>query len=224
MTAFVCDLISMSKTTVRDGFYLSRTVIYCSNRMSFVSDKLWREWQVGPHDRPKKSHLGSTQSQRCGEYIQLTTSHLLTRTKCLFEEALHFGVAYVLFYTDDQWQTGLGDGRSMHIITPVYVCGVFSNSTAYQKKLNASLQGSKMGDTAELSWYSLVLYIIGSITVVYYLLRWSWQCWHGFKVFVLSQIWQTDLRTYGQWAGKVFLLILSLWMVWQAILSFIPFN
>ncbi|XP_016309080.1 LOW QUALITY PROTEIN: very-long-chain 3-oxoacyl-CoA reductase-like [Sinocyclocheilus anshuiensis] len=36
--------------------------------------------------------------------------------------------------------------------------------------------------------------------VVYYLLRWSWQCWHGFKVYVLSEIWQTNLRTYGQWA------------------------
>uniref|UniRef100_A0A671S6D1 Very-long-chain 3-oxoacyl-CoA reductase-like n=1 Tax=Sinocyclocheilus anshuiensis TaxID=1608454 RepID=A0A671S6D1_9TELE len=55
-------------------------------------------------------------------------------------------------------------------------------------------------DTAEWSWYSLVLCSIGSITVVYYLLRWSWQCWHGFKVYVLSEIWQTDLRTYGQWA------------------------
>uniref|UniRef100_A0A672PKP0 Very-long-chain 3-oxoacyl-CoA reductase-like n=1 Tax=Sinocyclocheilus grahami TaxID=75366 RepID=A0A672PKP0_SINGR len=53
-------------------------------------------------------------------------------------------------------------------------------------------------------WYSLVLCSIGSITVVYYMLRWSWQCWHGFKVYVLSEIWQTDLRTYGQWAGKVF--------------------
>uniref|UniRef100_A0A673FR50 Very-long-chain 3-oxoacyl-CoA reductase-like n=1 Tax=Sinocyclocheilus rhinocerous TaxID=307959 RepID=A0A673FR50_9TELE len=36
-----------------------------------------------------------------------------------------------------------------------------------------------MGDTAEWSWYSLVLCSI---------------------VYVLSEIWQTDLRTYGQWA------------------------
>ncbi|XP_052448516.1 very-long-chain 3-oxoacyl-CoA reductase [Carassius gibelio] len=57
-----------------------------------------------------------------------------------------------------------------------------------------------MGDTAEWSWCSLVLSSIGSITVVYYLLRWSWQCWQGFKAYVLSEIWQTDLRIYGQWA------------------------
>ncbi|XP_018960136.2 hydroxysteroid (20-beta) dehydrogenase 2 [Cyprinus carpio] len=57
-----------------------------------------------------------------------------------------------------------------------------------------------MGDMAECSWYSLVLCSIGSVTVVYYLLRWSWRCWHGFKVYVLSEIWQTNLRTYGQWA------------------------
>uniref|UniRef100_A0A671L7X4 Very-long-chain 3-oxoacyl-CoA reductase-like n=1 Tax=Sinocyclocheilus anshuiensis TaxID=1608454 RepID=A0A671L7X4_9TELE len=49
------------------------------------------------------------------------------------------------------------------------------------------------------SWYSLLLCSIGSVMVVYYLLRWSWQCWHGFKVYVLSEIWQTNLRTYGQW-------------------------
>uniref|UniRef100_A0A671L5Z9 Very-long-chain 3-oxoacyl-CoA reductase-like n=1 Tax=Sinocyclocheilus anshuiensis TaxID=1608454 RepID=A0A671L5Z9_9TELE len=48
-------------------------------------------------------------------------------------------------------------------------------------------------------WYSLLLCSIGSVMVVYYLLRWSWQCWHGFKVYVLSEIWQTNLRTYGQW-------------------------
>uniref|UniRef100_A0A671L605 Very-long-chain 3-oxoacyl-CoA reductase-like n=1 Tax=Sinocyclocheilus anshuiensis TaxID=1608454 RepID=A0A671L605_9TELE len=56
-----------------------------------------------------------------------------------------------------------------------------------------------MGDIAECSWYSLLLCSIGSVMVVYYLLRWSWQCWHGFKVYVLSEIWQTNLRTYGQW-------------------------
>uniref|UniRef100_A0A671L6P3 Very-long-chain 3-oxoacyl-CoA reductase-like n=1 Tax=Sinocyclocheilus anshuiensis TaxID=1608454 RepID=A0A671L6P3_9TELE len=54
-------------------------------------------------------------------------------------------------------------------------------------------------DTTKCSWYSLLLCSIGSVMVVYYLLRWSWQCWHGFKVYVLSEIWQTNLRTYGQW-------------------------
>uniref|UniRef100_A0A671LC01 Very-long-chain 3-oxoacyl-CoA reductase-like n=1 Tax=Sinocyclocheilus anshuiensis TaxID=1608454 RepID=A0A671LC01_9TELE len=68
------------------------------------------------------------------------------------------------------------------------------------------LQSSKMGDIAECSWYSLLLCSIGSVMVVYYLLRWSWQCWHGFKVYVLSEIWQTNLRTYGQWQYLLFLL------------------
>ncbi|XP_051534848.1 very-long-chain 3-oxoacyl-CoA reductase-like [Myxocyprinus asiaticus] len=57
-----------------------------------------------------------------------------------------------------------------------------------------------MGEIAECSWSSSVLCCIGSVTVLYYLLRWSWQCWHGFKVYVISEIWQTDLRTYGKWA------------------------
>ncbi|XP_043095028.1 hydroxysteroid (20-beta) dehydrogenase 2 [Puntigrus tetrazona] len=57
-----------------------------------------------------------------------------------------------------------------------------------------------MGAFAECSWYSLVLCSIGSVTVVYYLLKWSWLFWHGFKVYVLSEIWQTNLRKYGQWA------------------------
>ncbi|KAI7812419.1 hydroxysteroid (20-beta) dehydrogenase 2 [Triplophysa rosa] len=57
-----------------------------------------------------------------------------------------------------------------------------------------------MGDIAECSWSSSALCCIGSITVLYYLLRWSWQCWHGFIVYVMSEIWQTDLKAYGQWA------------------------
>lgn len=42
--------------------------------------------------------------------------------------------------------------------------------------------------------------IVGYTTLVYYLLKWSWRCWCGFKVYVLSEFWQVDLRTYGQWA------------------------
>ncbi|XP_026066928.1 very-long-chain 3-oxoacyl-CoA reductase-like [Carassius auratus] len=57
-----------------------------------------------------------------------------------------------------------------------------------------------MGETAECSWYSLLLCSIGTVTVFYYLLRWSWQCWNGFRVYVISEIWKTNLRTYGQWA------------------------
>ncbi|XP_056601308.1 hydroxysteroid (20-beta) dehydrogenase 2 [Triplophysa dalaica] len=57
-----------------------------------------------------------------------------------------------------------------------------------------------MGDIAECSWSSSVSCCIGSIAVLYYLLRWSCQCWHGFRVYVMSEIWQTDLKAYGQWA------------------------
>ncbi|XP_067261911.1 hydroxysteroid (20-beta) dehydrogenase 2 [Chanodichthys erythropterus] len=57
-----------------------------------------------------------------------------------------------------------------------------------------------MGDISECSCSSVVLCCIGFVTAVYYLLRLSWQCWHGFKAYMISEIWQTDLRKYGQWA------------------------
>ncbi|XP_051750195.1 hydroxysteroid (20-beta) dehydrogenase 2 [Ctenopharyngodon idella] len=59
---------------------------------------------------------------------------------------------------------------------------------------------SEMGDISECSCSSMVLCCIGFVTAAYYLLRWSWQCWHGFKAYMVSEIWQTDLKTYGQWA------------------------
>nr|XP_055055783.1 hydroxysteroid (20-beta) dehydrogenase 2 isoform X1 [Misgurnus anguillicaudatus] len=64
-----------------------------------------------------------------------------------------------------------------------------------------------MGEMAAWSWSSWTLYCIGSVTVVYYLLRWSWQCWHGFRVYVMSNFWQTDLKLYGQWADFVFTVV-----------------
>ncbi|XP_062392360.1 hydroxysteroid (20-beta) dehydrogenase 2 [Sardina pilchardus] len=42
--------------------------------------------------------------------------------------------------------------------------------------------------------------VVGCIALIYYLLKWSWKCWCGFRVYVLSEFWQTDLRVYGQWA------------------------
>ncbi|XP_031428377.1 hydroxysteroid (20-beta) dehydrogenase 2 [Clupea harengus] len=50
-----------------------------------------------------------------------------------------------------------------------------------------------------LSVESLVL-VVGYITLLYYLLNWSWKCWCGFKVYIQSEFWQVDLRAYGQWA------------------------
>lgn len=48
-----------------------------------------------------------------------------------------------------------------------------------------------------------LLAIIGGMTVTFYLLKITCRCWCGFREFVLSSKWQVDLRTYGQWAGKV---------------------
>ncbi|KAI1903213.1 hypothetical protein AGOR_G00024910 [Albula goreensis] len=44
------------------------------------------------------------------------------------------------------------------------------------------------------------LVVIGGFTVLFYFLKFSWKCWWGLRVYVLSEYWKTDLRTYGQWA------------------------
>ncbi|XP_045895855.1 hydroxysteroid (20-beta) dehydrogenase 2 isoform X2 [Micropterus dolomieu] len=48
--------------------------------------------------------------------------------------------------------------------------------------------------------FSDMLAILGGFTVVFHLLKLVWRCWCGFREFVLSELWQVDLRTYGQWA------------------------
>ncbi|XP_068186948.1 hydroxysteroid (20-beta) dehydrogenase 2 isoform X1 [Antennarius striatus] len=45
-----------------------------------------------------------------------------------------------------------------------------------------------------------VLVFIGGFTVVFHMLKLAWRCWCGFKEYILSEIWQVDLRTYGKWA------------------------
>ncbi|KAL7834419.1 hypothetical protein SRHO_G00286660 [Serrasalmus rhombeus] len=44
------------------------------------------------------------------------------------------------------------------------------------------------------------LCFLGGCTALYFLLSWSWGCWKGFKTYMLSKIWQTDVRKFGQWA------------------------
>ncbi|XP_077361327.1 hydroxysteroid (20-beta) dehydrogenase 2 [Festucalex cinctus] len=44
------------------------------------------------------------------------------------------------------------------------------------------------------------LVIIGGFTFVFYSLKAAWKCYFGFREFILSEFWQVDLRTYGQWA------------------------
>lgn len=46
---------------------------------------------------------------------------------------------------------------------------------------------------------------VGYMTLLFYLLKWSWKCWCGFRIYVQSEFWQADLTVYGQWAGKLFL-------------------
>uniref|UniRef100_A0A8C7MDV7 Hydroxysteroid (20-beta) dehydrogenase 2 n=1 Tax=Oncorhynchus kisutch TaxID=8019 RepID=A0A8C7MDV7_ONCKI len=55
-------------------------------------------------------------------------------------------------------------------------------------------------DTVSDSMLVWGLVFIGGFTVLYYMLKWSWICWCGFRVYVLSKVWQTDLKAYGQWA------------------------
>ncbi|XP_040006505.1 hydroxysteroid (20-beta) dehydrogenase 2 isoform X2 [Xiphias gladius] len=45
-----------------------------------------------------------------------------------------------------------------------------------------------------------ILAITGRLVVVFYLLKLAWRCWCGLREFVLSELWQVDLRKYGQWA------------------------
>ncbi|XP_056252849.1 hydroxysteroid (20-beta) dehydrogenase 2 isoform X1 [Seriola aureovittata] len=48
--------------------------------------------------------------------------------------------------------------------------------------------------------FTEVLTTIGGFMVVFHLLKLAWRCWCGLREFVLSELWQEDLRTYGQWA------------------------
>lgn len=48
-----------------------------------------------------------------------------------------------------------------------------------------------------------ILAMVGGLTVVFHLLKLVWRFCCGFREFVLSEVWQVDLRTYGKWAGNV---------------------
>ncbi|XP_037126651.1 hydroxysteroid (20-beta) dehydrogenase 2 isoform X1 [Syngnathus acus] len=52
---------------------------------------------------------------------------------------------------------------------------------------------------AKMAW-SDALMIIGGFTLIFYSIKAAWKCYQGFKEFILSEFWQVDLRTYGQWA------------------------
>ncbi|KAL0994329.1 hypothetical protein UPYG_G00120720 [Umbra pygmaea] len=55
-------------------------------------------------------------------------------------------------------------------------------------------------DSESNSMVVMVLVLIGGFTVLFYMLKWSWKCWCGFRVYVLSNFWQVNLKAYGQWA------------------------
>ncbi|XP_057677356.1 hydroxysteroid (20-beta) dehydrogenase 2 isoform X2 [Corythoichthys intestinalis] len=50
-----------------------------------------------------------------------------------------------------------------------------------------------------MSWTD-ALVVIGGLTLVFYAMKCAWKCCCGFRDFILSSIWQVDLRSYGQWA------------------------
>ncbi|XP_076131209.1 hydroxysteroid (20-beta) dehydrogenase 2 [Alosa pseudoharengus] len=54
--------------------------------------------------------------------------------------------------------------------------------------------------TAKFPSAEKLVFVVGYITLISILLKWSWKCWCGFRVYVLSEFRQTDLRVYGQWA------------------------
>lgn len=56
------------------------------------------------------------------------------------------------------------------------------------------------------------LVIVGGFTLLFHFMKAARKCYCGFREFILSEFWQVDLRTYGQWAGKVQNLI-SFWFV-----------
>ncbi|XP_060769416.1 hydroxysteroid (20-beta) dehydrogenase 2 [Neoarius graeffei] len=57
-----------------------------------------------------------------------------------------------------------------------------------------------MAGSVECSGFGAFLCFLGGVTALYFLVKWSWRAWQGFKVYVLSKIWPEDLRGYGQWA------------------------
>ncbi|KAJ7996031.1 hypothetical protein DPEC_G00232860 [Dallia pectoralis] len=65
---------------------------------------------------------------------------------------------------------------------------------------NLFLAISSAMNTVSDSLYAMVVEFIGGVTVIYYILSVSWKCWCGFKVYLLSKLWQADLKAYGRWA------------------------
>lgn len=61
--------------------------------------------------------------------------------------------------------------------------------------------------------FSDIMAIIGGTWVVFHVLKLAWRCWCGLREFVLSEVWQVDLRTYGQWAGNVEENTLNVWLI-----------
>ncbi|CAG02897.1 unnamed protein product [Tetraodon nigroviridis] len=45
-----------------------------------------------------------------------------------------------------------------------------------------------------------LLAFIGGLIGVCQLVKLVWRCWCGFRQFVLSALWQVDLRSFGKWA------------------------
>ncbi|GAA6077706.1 hydroxysteroid (20-beta) dehydrogenase 2 [Tachysurus ichikawai] len=57
-----------------------------------------------------------------------------------------------------------------------------------------------MAGFVQCGWFGSFLCLLGGVTALYYMLKWSWRIWQGFKVYVVSSACPADVREYGQWA------------------------
>lgn len=87
-------------------------------------------------------------------------------------------------------------------------CGRSSHPSDFKIKfrffnlLSLSLTRKFQSSPTKMS-FDRVLAIVGGLAVVYHLLKLAWRSWCGLGDFVLSEVWQVDLTTYGKWAGTV---------------------
>ncbi|GCC18182.1 hydroxysteroid (20-beta) dehydrogenase 2 isoform X1 [Chiloscyllium punctatum] len=45
-----------------------------------------------------------------------------------------------------------------------------------------------------------ILALIGTVTCLYYFIKYSWELLIGIRVYILAKFWRTDLTLYGEWA------------------------
>ncbi|XP_072106135.1 very-long-chain 3-oxoacyl-CoA reductase-like, partial [Mobula birostris] len=46
-----------------------------------------------------------------------------------------------------------------------------------------------------------VLALIGAMTCLYYLVKYTWKLLFGIRIYILAKFWKIDLTYFGEWAG-----------------------